>query len=349
MIVFSEASINKIVLHKVGNHSNEEGVVESDKFLELDDELQNLLMPYFTKSFGDNDSHKFTHEADVNLNELYTYSSKIFESSDLLLNESKNILKHLYAQSTHPHIKSGELYVVSFSDVILEGELVEAIGIFKSERKDNFLQFEDLDSEVLVKAQLGVSLGKIDKAALIFNTEKEDGYRVFTVDNNNYDAQYWVEDFLNIKIDENDTYQTKKVMEMVKDFSQEIIGKKEDKKEQALFLNKAVNYFEKQESFDMEEFAEEVILEPKYKEEFKNYKKVFQEKKGTETEDTFDIVPQVVKKEKRKIKSLIKLDSNIQIRLDFKDPESGEKFIERGFDPEKDMFYYKIYFNKETN
>jgi len=138
-------------------------------------------------------------------------------------------------------------------------------------------------------------------------------------------------------------------MEMVKDFSQEIIGKKEDKKEQAVFLNKAVNYFEKQESFDMEEFAEEVILEPKYKEEFKNYKKVFQEKKGTETEDTFDIVPQVVKKEKRKIKSLIKLDSNIQIKLDFNDPESGEKFIERGFDPEKDMFYYKVYFNRETN
>ena len=50
---------------------------------------------------------------------------------------------------------------------------------------------------------------------------------------------------------------------------------------------------------------------------------------------------------RKKIKNVIDLDTNIQIRMDFINPESADKFIEKGWDEEKQMYYYLVYFNKE--
>lgn len=33
--------------------------------------------------------------------------------------------------------------------------------------------------------------------------------------------------------------------------------------------------------------------------------------------------------------------------MDFINPESAEKFVEKGWDEEKQMYYYLVYFNKE--
>ena len=54
-----------------------------------------------------------------------------------------------------------------------------------------------------------------------------------------------------------------------------------------------------------------------------------------------------VKSKKRSIKSLIKLDTNIQIKLDSNDPETNQQFIEKGFDEIRGMKYYKVFYNSE--
>ncbi|MBT7242942.1 MAG: nucleoid-associated protein, partial [Flavobacteriaceae bacterium] len=41
------------------------------------------------------------------------------------------------------------------------------------------------------------------------------------------------------------------------------------------------------------------------------------------------------------------LDTNIQIKLDFINSDSADKFVEKGWDEEKQMYYYLVYFNKE--
>jgi len=55
----------------------------------------------------------------------------------------------------------------------------------------------------------------------------------------------------------------------------------------------------------------------------------------------------VLKKEKSKIKSIIKLDTNIEIKLDVDAPDAASEYLERGYDEEKKMKYYKVYFNEE--
>ena len=348
MIEFSESTITGVAVHKVGNKSREEGVKASNEMLELYDELEEVLYRYFTKPFLNvEDTYCFSHEADLSMNEMYNFCKSIFEHPSGLLVQSIHMLKHLYAQSQHPHIKGGEFYVVHFKDIVLEGELVNAVGIFKSEEKDTFLKIEEQAAQIQLESQKGINIKKLDKGCLVFNTEEDSGYRLMVVDANNYDAHYWKDAFLQVTPDKNEVFQTKNTIDMVKSFTNDVVSRQEDKKEQAMLLNRTVKYFQEQEQFDMDNFAEEVLIKPAYKEEFQDYKRIYAEKEGVETEPNFEIAPSAVKQAKRKIKSLIKLDTNVQIKLDFNDPDSADKFIVKGYNEVKEMHFYTIYFNHE--
>lgn len=76
----------------------------------------------------------------------------------------------MYKKSTHPQIKGGEFYTVYFKDCILEGEIVDAIGLFKSENKDTFLKVSTLKNDFKIETVEGVNINKLDKGCLIFCT-----------------------------------------------------------------------------------------------------------------------------------------------------------------------------------
>jgi hypothetical protein len=63
---------------------------------------------------------------------------------------------------------------------------------------------------------------------------------------------------------------------------------------------------------------------------------------------TFPIANAAVSDARKSIKNVINLDTQIQIKMDFINPESAEKFVEKGWDEEKQMYYYLVYFNKEV-
>ena len=81
--------------------------------------------------------------------------------------------------------------------------------------------------------------------------------------------------------------------------------------------------------------------------EFKSYKVDKGEKYSIEDLTSFPIANAAVSDARRSIKNVINLDTHIQIKLDFINPESAEKFVEKGWDEEKQMYYYLVYFNKE--
>ena len=61
--------------------------------------------------------------------------SQYFQDQSNLITESAKILNHLYEQSDHPNIKTGELYVAFFRDIQSEDEMLNGIGIFKTEKR----------------------------------------------------------------------------------------------------------------------------------------------------------------------------------------------------------------------
>jgi hypothetical protein len=75
----------------------------------------------------------------------------------------------------------------------------------------------------------------------------------------------------------------------------------------------------------------------------------FQEDFGLEDVNGFEISEPALKSAKRKIKNIIKLDTNIQIKLDFNNPETSAYFIEKGYDEVKGMHFYKVFFNEEKD
>ncbi len=95
---------------------------------------------------------------------------------------------YCYEAAENPRIQGGDLFVVYFT---AENENdVDKIGIFKTEKKETFLQFFRQRTGSEIEINKGFSLSKIDKAALIYNKDKESGYVLQVVDNNKNGDMY---------------------------------------------------------------------------------------------------------------------------------------------------------------
>lgn len=349
MLNLHTARIESLSVHRVGNKSRNEGIFLSEDSFPVNDEMHALLKEYFLKPFREKEEnyYQFVHEADLEFHDLYNLATTIFNSPNTIHENSKKIARLLFDQSLHPHIKSGEIYVVLFENTLIDNQSVEAIGIFKSELKHDFLQFKEEDANLNIILEQGVNLNKLDKGALIFNTEKEEGYKILSVDSNRYDTKYWLEDFLGVDIFADENFNTKSYLKFCQNFAKDVVLPAEDKQQEVLFMNRAVNHFAQNDNFEETKFLNEVLDNPDLIPEFKHYKTEQAPKYKIEDLTEFPVSNTAVSAARKKIKSVINLDTNVQIKLDFVNPESAEKFIEKGWDPEKEMYYYLVYFNKE--
>lgn len=350
MINLFNTQIESLSIHRVGNKSRNESIFLSNEPFKLDDEITPLIKEYFLKPFREADEkyYQFAHEVDLEYNELYSIANDTFHNQKYFHINSKKITEHLYNQSNHPHIKNGEVYVAYLKNVSIDNNIVDAIGIFKSEIESDFLQFKEKQSNLEMVLQQGISVNKLEKGCIIFNYKKEEGYKILSIDSNRYDARYWLEHFLSVDVFEDENFLTKNYLKFCKEFAKDVILPAEDKKEEVLFMNRSVNYFGKNDEFQEPEFLNEVIDNPDLISEFKNYKVEKGEKYSIQDVSNFPISNAAVTEARKLIKNTINLDTGMSIKLDFINPESAEKFIEKGWDEEKQMYYYLVYFNKET-
>ena len=183
---------------------------------------------------------------------------------------------------------------------------------------------------------------------VLFSTSiKRRVYKVLSVDSNRYDAKYWLENFLGVDALADENFYTKNYLKFCQNFAKDVVLPAEDKQQEVLFMNRAVNHFAKNDEFEESNFLTEVMENPELIPEFKNYKVEKGPKYSIEDVSNFDIANKAVSDARKKIKNVINLDTNIQIKMDFINPESAEKFVEKGWDEERQMYYYLVYFNKE--
>jgi len=350
MINLFNTQIESLSLHKVGNKSRNEPIFLSNESYRLNDEITPLIKEFFFKPFREKEEnyYQFAHEVDLEYNDMFVFASQIFNNPEYIHGASKLITKHLFEQSNHPHIKNGEVYVTYLTNLSIDNNVVDAIGIFKSEMKNDFIELNENESHLDMILKQGISLDKLDKGCIIFNYKKEEGYKILTVDSNRYDSRYWLEHFLGVDAFHDENFLTKKYLKFCQDFGKEVIAPAEDKKEEVMFINRSMNYFAKNDEFEETAFLNQVISNPDLIPEFKNFKADKGEKYSIEDVSSFPISNSAVSEARKKFKNVINLDTNISIKLDFINPESAEKFIEKGWDEEKQMYYYLCYFNKEV-
>ncbi|MFD0993496.1 nucleoid-associated protein [Tenacibaculum geojense] len=350
MIKRTRTEINKCIIHKVANKYNSGSNALSESLVRFDEESYELLLPFLLKPFGSvTQSYRFSHHADVRLNEINKYTSDIFEddSNEVFIENSKNIVNHLYEQSNSANIKTGDVIVAYFEGIEYKDVLTEAVGVFKIESKVDFFQTYLDDDSFDVVVQKGISTKRLDKGCLILNSSDTEGTVVLSVDNNNYDAQYWIKNFLSVKYADDRNLHTQNYLEMCKDFSEEVIKPEFGKHEQSNFLANTVDYFKEHESVDYHTFKDEIFEEDKHKDLFEDYKKHFEKLNDVLIRNNFEVSDVVLKKEKSKFKTEIKLDTNIQIKIDVDAPDASSEYLERGYDEDKKMKYYKVYYNAE--
>lgn len=345
MIHFDNSSLHSLVIHEVGNRTLDEDLLLSNELVDTNDEnLINIIRRFFFSSFSDNELFQFCNDVGLNQNEIYTLTSSVFESPTDLLQASKTIAQYLYTCSKHPKIRRGDLYVAFFQGIDLDNDKVDALGIFKSETKEDYLKVNWVKNTNTLCYDEGTNVKKLDKGCLIFNIEKGKGYKVCIVDNTSKsnDALYWKEDFLSIKPIANEYYQTSQILNITKQFvTKKLSDESLSKTEKINLLNRSVEYFKNHDFFDKEEFEEIVFPNEDVTKSFREYNDIYSEEKKIPFSDKFEISASALKKESKAIKKVLKLDKNFQIYIN-----GSSDLIEKGID-EKGRKYYKIYYEKE--
>lgn len=353
MLDFSEVKMQQMVIHHVGNKGRGEDLIISRDLFEPKEELvKDLLLRYFLSPFKGDVFYTFHHEEDIALNELFKFASSVFNGRGDFFLQSANVAERLYDKSEHPRVKGGELYMVHLQDCVVDGEPVDALGIFKSENKETFLKVYSKDSRFDVNAEEGININKLDKGCLIFNTEEDKGFKICIVDATNKggsEAQYWKDDFLGLKQREDDFYRTQQFIEVCRSFCDEVLTEENNvsRPDQLMLKNKSAEFLKSKaksnEPLTVEEFEQEVMGAPAVIDAFRDYRKDFVKKNEIDDfDEAFEVSPAAVKKESKYLRAVLKLDKNFHVYI-----HGSHDNVEKGFDDSRNMNYYKLYYQHE--
>lgn len=340
MLDFSSVEIQQMVNHYVGNQVNEEPLNLSETSVTMDDNTTMELLDYFLNGFVPVDFH---HLAYPENNRIFNMVSSIFENPDEFMAKSRLMATWLADVVESPKVSGGDFTVAHFVNVGIGEDIVEAIGIFKSERKVDVVNFNISKLPVSIEMGNGYALKGVDMGVIIFNTNKENGYQLLMIDKINRlpKLQYWKNDFLDVKPMNDEYQQTDQVLKIAKDFVVKECKGEVSATDQIDLLNRSVDYFKSHDMFDKEEFEQEVFSEPSMIENFRTFDDTYRTEKEIESTESFEISERAVKKQERAFKKVLKLDKNFHIYI------HGKKdLIEKGIEDDGRK-YYKIYYDEE--
>lgn len=345
MLDFSHAVLDSVIVLPALPIEGSNGTVPAAELNLADESLATTLQGYFLGSFRGSDFYSFGPDDELDQHPLYNRCAELFDNGNLH-GFAQSVAQHLHSVSHSQTIKDGELFVAFIRDCVVEGEMLNAIGLFKSESKDPFLKVHrQPDGTLDVSYELGITPKRLDKGCIVFDTEREFGLKLCVVDNTNRDqAHFWADDFLQAMRRDTDFYQTKATMSLYRDFVQEVITPANDhpKIEQAQMLSKARDYFTNNETFEQDDFEATVLQSDDKIEAFREYKQQFETEMGYEIPQGFTISADAAKQTGRTFKSCIKLDKNFHIYIHGK-----QERVEKGYDENRGLNYYKLYFENE--
>ena len=343
---FTRIELQQLITHHIGNKLRDEKYLLSSENSTIEERTKDLLLKYFLLPIKVEEFYSFTHSIKLSLNGVFSVVEDMFSNTSNFIPSSQNIAKHLYEYSMHPKIKEGELNIAYFTNVILDDEVIEAIGIFKSETNVPFIKMNNGKSNFSIQHDYGYEIKGMDKGCIIFNTGKSNGYKILIVDNLNKstEAQYWKNDFLDVKPISNEFHQTNQFLGIAKNFvtkklSEEFEVSKADKID---LLNRSVDYFKTHDNFDKKEFEKEVFQDSNIIESFRSFDSVYRVDNEIKLNDNFEISQQAVKKQAKVFKSVLKLDKNFDIYI-----HGNRELIEQGVEKDGRKFY-KIYYIDES-
>jgi hypothetical protein len=349
MLDISSANLRRLATAWVGNKNRYEGIsIPRQTLTPLHDVAQEWLTTAFLKPFEKTEEFfYFHHDEDVSQHAVYQSCMTIFQDPEQLATEMQTLAQRLYEYAELPKIRGGEFFAAYFDDLLLQGEPVQAIALVKVQTKDAFVKTERSTDAFAINIVEGIPTGKLETAALIFNLDEAEGYRMCAVDtvSKRDERSFWKDEFLRVRPIEDNYFNTRHHIALSGEFINDKLPHQfgMDRADQLDLLYRSGNYFKENEEFEMDDYANALFPEqPEQQEAFREFRESYSKANALPLEDKFDISGQAVKKEFKILKSVIKLDKNFHIYV-----HGRRDLIERGFDDDKGKKYYKVYFDEE--
>lgn len=334
-----EAFIDKIICHHFSLDPSKSLVNNVQMNMrELDNDI---LKDFFIKPFISQKSEFcFSHPVNLTYNVVYQSALSLLQEGDFV-KCSQDIFRHLQSVSNLPTIKEGDIFVAKIDDIIVDGSYYEGLGIFKIESKSEFIEtFIDTTGNLQFSVKSGFSSNKIDKACLIvFSSNRPNCYLI----DRSRDTKFWRQDFLGVIPTANSYTQSKSTIQVFQSFIKERLPEVHGvtKAEQIRLINKCSEILKDSSILSMTDMVHSVFENSEVAEQFEEYRKAFEEKEQLKFPDSFEVDKTAISVTKNARR--IKLDDTAEIHL----MKTGN-FIERGYDEDRGMYYYKLFFSREN-
>jgi len=348
-IRFNSAAATGIVLAKVGNPQRDEPLQTSREVFKVSEEDRGALMALFLKPFKNLLAHRFHHHSSLDQHEINNCAKAIFASPNGLLEKGCDIAKRLYSKSNHPNIKSGDLCIALIDDIEVNNEMVQGLCILKSESVVPFLSISTEDGDLRLSTEQGINPEKIDKGCLILDFWSKKGFYVLTFDRSGAESRFWVKEFLGLQAVPDSAFLTNTYADMAVSFVEKSQPADDDTPpwDVCTAAQDAIAFFDEREHFDLQEFEEKVLKTPDAVARFAEHRSRVEEEQGQPLESSFEISAKDLKKAKKRIGAVLKLDTGVEIHV--KSTFATANVIERGFDDDKGMKFIKVYYNEDLN
>lgn len=333
-------NISCAIVQMVGNKSNGDGVFFSSEKVDLG-ETKDILFGLLDKSLKYDDMKHLDFIGGVQLNPVYNFVSSIFDDETSFVKESNNLATYLYQQSLHPSIKNGEFYVLKIENCTMDGEMVDAIGLFKSEIHDSVLKTVERPNGIQLILEKGMSLKKLDKGCVVFNINREDGYVVAVLDNNSHDAYYWTDAFLHAVPCKDSYHDTMNYINFCKELVTSDAMENICKADKAIMLNKAMDVLQISNELDFDVFIDK-SFGSELKEQVISFKNEYEDEHHVRLANNILTSKAAMRKKTISKFSTIKLDKNFAIKV-----TGSRELLEQGYDEKRGLNYYKLYYKVE--
>jgi hypothetical protein len=348
MLDFSATRLTRFAASWVGNKNRYEGVViPKQTLVSLHDVAEELILTTMLKSFEKTEEFfYFHHEEDVSNHQVFQVCATVFAEPDTLMDQAARLAQMFYEHCENPKIQGGEFFVAYFEDLMLQGEPTSAIGLWKVQSKESYLKTERTAESFAISVLEGIPTGKPQVAALIFNMDEAEGFRICAIDSvsKKDERSFWKDEFLRLRPIEDNYFNTRHYISLASEFITQKAPFKFgfDRTETIDLLNRSGDYFKDNDTFEVEDFAKNLFPEEERQEAFHEFRDQYAKAYAVPLEEKFDISDQAVKKEFKVFKSVLKLDKNFHIYV-----HGRRDLIERGFDEDKGKKFYKVFYENE--
>jgi hypothetical protein len=354
---FTSATVTHLVLAKVGHPQRDEPLQTSKQVLVVNEADQETLTALFLKPFKNLAGHRFSHSGSLDLHPMNTLSKAAFETPGDLLAIGCEIAKRLYEKSNHPNIKSGDLCIALVEGIQANADVVSALCLLKAESVVPFLSISNNDGDLQLHTEQGINPDKLDKGCLILNHLAPKGHFVLTFDRTGTDSRFWVRDFLGLVPITDSPFLTKGFTDMAVAFAtqeakdRQATAETEDAPpwDTGSAARDALAFFDGKEKFSLQEYEEQVLRTPDAVSKFQQHRAKVEAEMGQRFDNQFDISKKDVTKAKKRITTVMKLDTGVEIHVRPAFANQPEPMLERGFDEAKGMKFIKVYFNKDVS